>query len=356
MLKVAILGLGRVAGHHIEAINRTNGAELVAVCDRNSERLEAHDSLQTMPKYKSLDEMLSRGPEVDVVSICTPSGSHGFFANHIISKYKKNVVIEKPVVLNMADGDQIGALAQKHNVHVFPVHQYRFNKCVQRVLQAVQTQELGELFMATVRLRWCRPQSYYARDDWRGVYSMDGGCLTNQGIHHLDMLRYLVGDIKKVFAVTKTVNVDIEAEDLVVALVEFCNGVQGVIEVTTALRPDDIESSVSLLGKKGMAVISGWATDKLTTFTPNPEECNLCSDDFDTAYGFGHTEIYRDVVKTITSKTPPRITLDDAMRTVEVVHAIYSSAEQGEWLAVGRSAVYPVLGKYNDRMKKYFAL
>ena len=105
--------------------------------------------------------------------------------------------------------------------------------------------------MGTVRVRWCRPQAYYDQDPWRGTWAYDGGVLTNQASHHIDLLEWMMGDVESVFAKSKKALADIEAEDTAVVILKFKNGALGLIEATTAIRPKDLEGSISVLGETG---------------------------------------------------------------------------------------------------------
>jgi predicted dehydrogenase len=245
-------------------------------------------------------------------------------------------------------------MTEKNNVNVFPVFQYRFNKAVQKVKKSTQENELGKPFLATVRTRWCRPQRYYDRDPWRGTFSHDGGATTNQGIHHLDLLRYLTGEIKKVNAQMKTYGVDVEVEDTVVANIEFESGALGLVEITTAARPDDFESSISVLGENGIAIIGGWATNELTTFSPNPIEEKLNSEDFPDVYGFGHKKIYIGAYETLFSNGNPAVTFEDAMKTIQLLHAIYRSAETGKWVDIADNLESKYLGQPNEEISSLY--
>ncbi len=156
---------------------------------------------------------------------------------------------------------------------------------MQRVRCDLLAGKLGKLVLGTVRLRWCRPQRYYDRDPWRGTWAMDGGALTNQGIHYLDLLQYLMGDVESVYARISTQLVNVEVEDTAVAVLTFANGAQGVIEVTTAARPDDFEASISVLAEKGTAILTGIACNQLSTYTLDSGAVETNSEDFPDAYG-----------------------------------------------------------------------
>ena len=350
LIKIAIIGCGRVANHHVIAIEKINNLRLVAICDLNESRLNSINVDHSVKKYQNFHKMLNQNEEIDVVAIITPSGLHFDNAMDIIRDYKKSVVIEKPVVMRPSEGELLLEEAQKNNVYVFPSHQYRFNKCVQRIKKGLDKGELGDPFLATVRMRWCRPQRYYDRDDWRGTYAMDGGCFTNQGIHHLDLLRYFCGEIKRVNALLKTYGSEIEVEDTGVVNLEFANGAIGVLEITTAARPDDYESSLSILGSKGIAMLGGWATDKLLTYSPDSSQEKLFSENFTSAYGHGHEDIYRGVQKKLTNKGNEAVTLKDALLSIKFLHAIYISDEQNKWVNVDTDQESSRLGIRDEKL------
>ena len=353
-LNIAIIGCGRVAGHHVRAIQNHPHLNLAALCDLKPERMDSLPGPAGVPRYGNYHEMLRGHPEVDVVAIVTPSGMHFEHALDAIQLYGKSVVIEKPTVMRIVHGDSLAAAAREAGAHVFPVFQYRFNKCVQRIRRATQEGELGEIAVATVRQRWCRPQRYYDRDAWRGTYALDGGACTNQGIHHLDMLRYLVGNVKRVNARMKTFSAKIEVEDTAVATLEFENGALGTLEITTAARPKDYESSISLVGTKGLAMLGGWATDKLLTFSPQPEDEQAYSDSFADAYGFGHNEIYAGAYNTIVNGGRPAVEFADGMQTIRLLHALYASDEQGQWVDVATVGESSRLGRANDAISSIY--
>lgn len=354
VLNVAIVGCGRVAGHHVKAIHNHPNLRLVAISDLKPERMSSLPAPPETPRFVNYHEMYRRHPEIDVVAVVTPSGMHFEHALDAVENYGKSVVIEKPVVMRISHGAALKRAAEAAGTRVFPVHQYRFNRCVQRIRRAVRDSELGDIALATVRQRWCRPQQYYDRDPWRGTFALDGGCCTNQGIHHLDMLRYLAGEVKRVNAQMRTFNVDVEVEDTVTATLEFVSGALGIVEITTAARPRDYESSVSIVGTKGTAMLGGWATDKLVTFSPHPPDEQAHSDAFEDAYGFGHNDIYRGVYDTLVSGGRPAVDFDDALKTVALLHAVYLSDEQSTWIDVAEARESARLGRPDEQLASLY--
>lgn len=345
-VKFALIGCGRIAERHIDAIQQTTRAKLVAVCDLNKILAAEKALLANVPFYTHYDKMLQAHPEIEVVSILTPSGAHFYHAADIITRYKKHLMIEKPFVLTLTHAAELQTLAKDHGVTIFPIYQNRFNKAVQFVKSSLEdTSSLGKLRIGTVRLRWCRPQRYYDLSNWRGTWAMDGGAVTNQGIHYLDLLRYVCGNVKRVHARLATLGADIEVEDTAVAMLEFENGALGVIEIMTSARPKDFEASISAVCENGLAVISGIATNELITYSPNESACLENSEVFPTVYGLGHNVMIESVVNTLLDKQAPLISYQDGLETLKLLHAIYRSDELDDWVTVNAEQESVRLGK-----------
>jgi len=302
-LRFALIGCGRIAKNHIAPLTELPGAQLVALCDLQADRASAFGQKHNLPVYTNYHTMLQE-KEVDVVNILTPSGMHPLHAVDIMERYHKHVVVEKPMALALNDLVKMENTASNNGVKIFPVYQNRYNKAVQKIYQNLSAGVLGKPILGTVRLRWCRPQKYYDRDPWRGTWAMDGGALTNQGIHYLDLLQYLVGDVDSVYAQISTQLVKIEVEDTAVAVLTFSNKAQGVVEITTAARPDDFEASISILAEKGTVIVSGLSANKIDTYTPEPEVKTIYSEDFPDAYGFGHWGFFKDVIADLLENKP----------------------------------------------------
>lgn len=354
-IKFAIIGCGRVAGHHSHYIDRIPEAKMLAFCDLVEEKAALLAKESGAPYYTNYHEMFKRHPEIDVVCIATPSGMHFEHMHDVITRYRKHVVIEKPMVMTMAQGYAIKELADKTGVCIFPVFQNRFNKAVQRVKRAIENKELGEIVLTTVRIRWYRPQKYYDRDPWRGTFSMDGGAMTNQGIHFIDLLSYLVGDVEEVNSLLSTRGVNIEVENTAAALLKFKNGTTGIVEITTCAYDKDYEASLSIVGSKGLAIVGGIATNKLLVFSPNPAEGDAHSEEFPTIYGFGHFDILKGVVDALLNKDSKTvISFDDALETIRLLHALYRSDEVRTWVKVNDDCASKRLGIVNDEITKLY--
>ena len=346
-LNVAILGCGRIVGHHVAAIESSDDLELIAVCDLDLERASRMSPREEVRVYEDYHQMLEQNPEIDVVAIATPSGLHYPHAREIVGRWSKSVVIEKPPTLKFTELDELVDLAAERECHVFPVFQYRFNAPVQRIRRGIQDGELGDPRIISIRQRWCRTQEYYDQGDWRGTYSLDGGALTNQGIHHLDLIQYFGGPVAEVFAVKATLGSSIEVEDSIVATLQFENGAIGSLEITTATRPDDVESSVSIIAANGYAILGGWATDKLVAYSPSPVETETFSQSNVDAYGQGHVDIYAGVVRKIRSLGEPAVTTTDARSVLGLLHSLYVSADEHRSVTLREGVEFAQLGAYD---------
>jgi len=349
-----LIGCGRIAGHHARSIAGTEGIELVAVCDLVEEKAKAYSQDFGVPAFTDYRVMLRERPDIDTVAVITPSGMHYEHGIELIERFGKNLIVEKPTFLRPEHLLQAYAQAERRGLQIFPVFQNRYNAAVRRVKKALVDGELGDIRVVSVRLRWCRPQRYYDLAPWRGTLSHDGGAITNQGIHHVDLTRYLAGDVTRVNATMRTLGAKIEAEDTVVATMTFKSGAVGSLEVTTAARPDDFEASISLVGSAGLAQIGGIAVNELQVFTPDPAACAANSEDFKSiqgfgaVYGFGHAGMYRDIVATLRGDAPYPVSRADCLGTLRFLHAFYRSDEIGGWVEVDGNTASRRLGRPNE--------
>jgi len=352
-IKFAIVGCGRIAYRHIEAIQANSKAELVALCDLNLDRARERKGNAVLNVYQDYNKMLQK-EQIDVVCIMTPSGMHAEHAIDIASRYNKHIVIEKPMALRISDGETLINVTRKMGVKLFVVHQNRFNKAIQKIKSGMEQQSFGKIVLGTVRLRWSRGQSYYDRDPWRGTWALDGGALTNQAIHHIDLLQWLVGDVKSVSAVAATRLVNVEVEDTACAWLKFANGALGVIEATTATRPvnNDLEASISILGEKGTVIVEGASVNRLMTWTFDEIDLKEHSEEPPNVYGFGHNHIIDNVVDVLTSGGEPLVSGEEAMKSIRLLNALYSSIEScGQEMLLSDNPVSERFGVINEKSK-----
>jgi predicted dehydrogenase len=340
MIRFGLLGCGRIAkrhsdllgGHHIE------GASLVAVCDPIRTRADAIAAKFDVPACYDIDDFLAR-KDIDVVSVLTPSGLH---AAHVIAcaKAGKHVVVEKPMALRLQDADDMIRACDEAGVKLFVVKQNRFNVPVVKAREALEAGRFGKLVLGTVRVRWCRDQAYYDQDAWRGTWAHDGGVLSNQASHHIDMLEWFFGDVVNVHARAVSALVRIETEDTAVATLKFRNGALGIIEATTATRPVDLEGSLSILGEKGTVEIAGFAVNQIRHWRfvdelPSDNEViEKYSVNPPNVYGFGHQAYYQHVVECLISQRAALVDGLEGRKSLELISALYESIETGHEVAL----------------------
>jgi predicted dehydrogenase len=351
---VALIGCGRVAGHHLRSISGVEGGRIVAVCDIVEERAKGYGAQYRIPYFTNYHEMLRELPEIDVVAIITPSGMHFEHSTEIMRLYRKHVLVEKPTFMRPDQLEAAYRLADELGLRIFPVFQNRHNKAVERVKTAIAEGALGAIRIIAVRVRWCRPQRYYQLAPWRGTFSHDGGALTNQGIHHVDLLRYLGGEVSRVNATMRTLGADIEVEDTVVATMTYASDAVGLLEVTTAARPNDFEASLSIVAEKGLVQLGGLAVNELQIFTPDPAQCPLHSENIPDAYGFGHITVYRNLVAALRGERLFPVTRDDALCSLRLLHAFYKSDEAHGWVEVGLPGQSTRLGRANEAISELY--
>ena len=336
MLRFALVGCGRIAKRHSELLGHSQieGASLAAVCDIKLDRAQAIGEKFDVPFYADMDEMM-RAEQIDVVVVLTESGMH---AQNVINlaKYGKDILVEKPMAMTLDDADAMIAECDKFDCRLFVIKQNRFNAPVVKLREAMEQGRFGRLVMGTVRVRWCRPQAYYDQDDWRGTWAQDGGVLTNQASHHVDLLEWMMGDVESVFAKSTTALVDIEAEDTAVVTLKFKNGALGIIEATTAARPKDLEGSISVLGETGTVEIGGFAVNQMKTwnFLNEHEGDDQVLEQYSVnppnVYGFGHQAYYEHVVECIQNNSPQLVDGLMGRKSLELISAIYESIETGK--------------------------
>ena len=221
-LRFAIIGCGRISYKHIEAIDNIEGAELISVCDIREDRARNKGEKYNIPWYIDCRKMLNN-EDIDIINILVESGKHAEVLEDI-SKYKKHIIVEKPMALTLKDADNMIRISDEAGIKLFVVKQNRFNRPIQLLKRALEEGRFGKLILGTARVRWHRDQAYYDQDYWRGTWKYDGGVLTNQASHHLDLIEWMMGDVESVFSKSETFLHKIEVEDTGVALFKFTNG------------------------------------------------------------------------------------------------------------------------------------
>ena len=332
-LLFAIIGCGRIAARHAEHIS-TYG-KLVAVCDCDVSKAAEFGAANRVPFYHDLDTLLTEVRLLDVVVICTPNGLH---ASHSIKALKagKHVLCEKPMAITVADcRNMISAAAEASKV-LLVVKQNRYNPPVVALKKALQDHILGKVFSFQLSCFWNRDIAYY-KDSWKGTKDMDGGTLFTQFSHFIDLLYWMFGDIEKVNAFTENFahHGVIQFEDTGAVILQFKNGIIGTLNFTVNACMKNMEGSLSVFGENGTVKIGGQYLNKLEyesiqNYTLGPLPPGKPSNEYGTYQGSmsNHDKVYENLLEIINKGKQPDTTCFEALKTVEIISAIYESANK----------------------------
>jgi UDP-N-acetyl-2-amino-2-deoxyglucuronate dehydrogenase len=288
--------------------------------------------------YYDIEEML-KCEALDLVSINVPNGLHPRLAS-MAAKHGVNILCEKPLGMRLDEVDELIALCDAKGVRLFTVLQNRFNATNQLLKRAVDQGRFGRLLMVNVTLRWFRNLAYYTEDHgWRGRRDLAGGVFTNQAVHYVDTMQWLVGSPpQNCFARMGTAMHPIEVETHGSAVISFENGVIGSLNLTCLNFPEDREGSITLLGERGTVRVGGKSMNKIIEWefaTPHAEDDGLARNanyDPPTVYGFGHEEMYRRVGLALGDRSTEIEVPDgrEGRKAVALLEALYMSDRLGE--------------------------
>lgn len=339
-MKYVLIGCSRIATNHIKAAI-ANNLEIVAVCDIVPEHMETllskHglEAENTIARYVNYKKLLAE-IKPEIVSIATESGLHAEIALACLDA-GANVIIEKPMAMSIADADKIIAKAKETGLKVATCHQNRFNIAVQEMRKAIETGRFGKLSHGSIHVRWNRNQDYYTQAPWRGTWEQDGGCLMNQCIHGIDLLRWMLGnEIDEIYGATsQQFHNYLEAEDVGMAVIKFKNGAIATVEGTTNVYPQNLEETLYLFGENGTVKIGGKSTNNIDVwnFVDETEEDKLrkgLQEETSNVYGNGHTSLYADMIDAIKNDRAPYVDAYAGKNALEVVLAIYKSQKEGK--------------------------
>jgi UDP-N-acetyl-2-amino-2-deoxyglucuronate dehydrogenase len=337
-IRIAVVGCGRISINHLSAIEvHQNNFELVAVCDSESAPLKLATEKYKVPGYLSLREMLIN-EELDVISICTPSGMHSDQTVDI-AKAGIHVISEKPMATRWSDGLRMVKACDNANVRLFVVKQNRQNATLQLLKRVIQEKRFGRIFMVNINVFWTRPQAYYDQAKWRGTWELDGGAFMNQASHYIDLADWLIGPVDKVQAMMGTLDRDIEVEDTGVINVKWRSGAMGSINVTMLSYPKNYEGSITILGEKGTVRVGGLAVNEIQhwEFEDKCDYDDKVTDanyETDSVYGFGHPLYYKNIIDVLRGDAEPETDGREGLKSLEVLIAAYLAARDGSTVSL----------------------
>lgn len=328
-LKFAIIGCGRIAERHATHITNTLGCELVATYDILKEKAEVLAEKHNATCADTLEELLQR-EDIDVVSICSPNGLH---ASHSIAALKsgKHVLCEKPMALSAHDCGEMIKAAENANRRLFIIKQNRFNPPVVAVKELIENNKLGKINSVQLSCFWNRNENYYS-NSWKGTMDLDGGTLYTQFSHFVDLLYYLIGDVKEVkaFGANYQHKDTIEFEDTGVVILKFHNGAIGTINYTVNSFNKNMEGSLTLFGEKGTVKIGGQYLNELEyqqiegVFVGELEEGNKANNYGDYQGSMSnHDKVYENVVQVLKNGSAVTTNMFEGLKTVEIIEKIY---------------------------------
>lgn len=326
-MKAALIGCGMIADTHLTALLNA-GADVIGVFDKRTDAAAAFASARGMRTYLSMEDLLS--DDIEMVSVCTPSGTHASLAEDIM-EHGKYAIVEKPMALTVEECRRIIEIEQRTGRFCAPISQLRFSPVYRRVKEAIEAGKFGRMIVGLLSMKYYRSPSYYA-GSWRGTKAMDGGgALMNQGIHGIDMMCGLLGYPISVSGHTATLLHDIEVEDTATASLVFPNGTLGVIDGSTAVtyaKPRRLElcGTHASLTIEEDAIVHAEGIDLLVN-----NASGYKSFDDPTAISTDlHEYQFANILSAIAGEEPLYYTSEDALRTVAVITAIYESSRTGK--------------------------
>jgi predicted dehydrogenase len=342
-IRFGIIGCGVIGPTHAQAISRVPNARLVAVADVVAERAQDMAATYRVTPYADLQEMLDR-ERLDVVNICTPSGLHGAVACQAM-RTGRHVIVEKPMEITREAIAEMLRVQRESGVKMAVISQHRFDQSAKHVYDLAQRGAFGRMVLGNAQIPWWRSQQYYESGAWRGTWELDGGgVLMNQGIHAIDLLQWVMGPVRTIYAQTATLAHYMQTEDVAVAVVRFANGALGALAGTTGAYPG-LGSRVELYGDRGSAVIADDRLASLYLDTENAQvgpygasgalraEAAMSQADpasvaqDPAALGIAsHVAQIADMVAAIRDDRPPLVDGEAGRRPVEIVLGVYESA------------------------------
>ena len=332
-LRIAFCGLGNAAFFYFEKLKKFSNErsiELIAGFDSDVSQIKNWESKTNIPSFQAINKVSDM--DIDLVIVTTPSGSH---TQDSLSFLKRgvNVLCEKPIGLIIDEINSNIKYAKDHNLEYGGVFQNRFNKPISFIKNKIEEGVFGRIISSSIKLQWSRPQSYY-EDGWHGTWLHDGGVINQQAIHHIDALFFLLGDPNEMIGFSGNVVNQLEAEDTFVGAGTLSKGGFFTIEASTAIRPDDLQASIEIIGSDAQVGIGGPAINNLDYFIekgmPVPEEVlETNSEKVINGFGNGHSKMLKKIIDHWEHfqelKLP--ITASESLNAVQAVHCFYRSVE-----------------------------
>jgi len=332
-VKFGIIGTGVGANFCAEGLSMiadTGKAKLVAVTSRREERAKEFASKWNLDLwYTDHEEMLENAP-IDAVIISVPHYLHYPMAIDAI-KAGKHTLVDKPMAINLKEADEMINEAKKRDVKLGVILQSRFDPTFRKVKEAVEEGRFGRLILGEADVKWFRTQEYYDNSPWRGRWATEGGgALINQAIHTIDLLLWIMGPPKYLWAQIDTVAHKIEVEDLAVAAIRFENGALGVIQGSTATYPG-LPTQLEIHGTKGTAIIEGEVLKRWSVLGEKEVIVEKAKEGLQSwarpelVPATNHAALVKDFAEAVLNDREPFVSGVEGRRSLEIIMAIYKS-------------------------------
>lgn len=331
-VKFAVVGCGHIGKRHAEMIQRNPEAQLVALIDvKPKEQLNLANF--DVPFFNSLEDFFKSDLEVDVVNIASPNGFHASQAMLCLD-HRKNVVIEKPMALTKQDAEKVIYKALHVHKHVFTVMQNRYSPPSVWIKELLDSGKLGKIFVVQLNCYWNRDERYYKPDSWHGKKDLDGGTLFTQFSHFIDILYWLFGDIENIKAKLNNFNHShlTEFEDSGVVSFDFVNGGSGVINFSTSIWNQNLESSMTIIAENGSVKIGGQYMNEVEICNVKDYEMpELAPTNPGNDYGAykgsaqNHHYVMENVVAVLKGEAPISVNALEGLKVVDIIERIYSN-------------------------------
>ncbi len=330
-IKFAVIGLGHIGKRHAQMIKNNEWAELVAGIDCNATLKADIESTFGCPFFNSAEEFFASGIKADVINVCTPNGLH---AQHAILALENacHVVVEKPMGLTKADCEKVIYKSLQAHKHVFCVMQNRYSPPSAWLKQVLTEGRLGKIYMAQINCYWNRDERYYKKGGWKGTLDLDGGPLFTQFSHFLDIMYWLLGDIKNITARFENFNhAYTPFEDSGAVNFDFYDGGLGVFNYSTSNWDKNLESSLTIIGEKGSIKVGGQYMDKVEfCHVKDYEMPELPPSNPPNDYGAykgsaaNHHYVIENVIDTLQGKSTATTNALEGLKVVEIIERIYA--------------------------------
>lgn len=325
LVNTALVGCGRVSRFHAEAYKQLPNSNFVGAVEIDPYQAKVFSEKFQVPVYSTLDELFSN-QSVQLISVCTPSDLHYEMAINII-KRNVNLIIEKPVCLTAEQGINLVDLVKEYNVVASTCFQNRYNPVVRKLFELIENGELGKIICVTVCVRWYRKSEYFV-NHWHSLKERSGGgALMTQAIHHVDLLRLLLGDPQDIQGYSLNTRNYSEVEDLLVANLNYGNAL-AIIECSTLSYPTDFEASISVIAENGTIKVGGESLNRIEYGIVNGyslQDSMFNQDDPASVYGTSHILELKNVIDSILNNKAPEIGIEDGVKSLNLINRIYES-------------------------------